>query len=84
MSTFREDSIHVIRELRAERKINDLKAENDKLRELVRNVEHYERFGCRGCPYADSCDAGTLYDEYCAMSREIEREMRELEIEVDA
>ena len=36
MSTFQEDAIHVMRELRAERKINNLKAENVKLRELVR------------------------------------------------
>ena len=58
--------------------------ENDKLRELVRNVEHYERFGCQGCPHSGSCGAGTLYDEDCAMSREIEREKRELGIEADA
>ena len=63
---------------------SDLKAENDKLRELVRNVEHYERFGCQGCPHSGSCGAGTLYDEDCAMSREIEREKRELGIEADA
>ena len=54
------------------------------LRELVRKVEHYERLGCYDCPHSSSCYVGTLYDEDCAMSREIEREMRELEIEVDA
>ena len=58
--------------------------ENAKLRELVRNVEHYERFGCRGCPHSGSCGAGTLYAEDCAMSLEIERGKRELGIEVDA
>lgn len=57
--------------------------ENAKLRELVRNVEHYERFGCRGCPHSGSCGAGTLYDEDCAMSLEIERGKRELGVEVD-
>lgn len=60
-----------------------LKAENDKLRELVRNVEHYERFGCQGCPHSGSCGSGTLYDEDCAMSLEIERGKRELGVEVD-
>jgi|GEM_PF-5547292 hypothetical protein len=62
---------------------SDLKAENEKLRELVRNVEHYERFGCQGCPHSGSCGSGTLYDEDCAMSREIERGKRELGVEVD-
>ena len=64
-------------------KPKDLERENSKLRELVRKVEHYERMGCHECPYDGSCDAGTLYDEDCAMSREIEREMRELGIEVE-
>ena len=58
--------------------------ENSELRELVRNVEHYERFGCRGCPHSGSCGAGTLYAEDCAMSLEIERGKRELGIEADA
>lgn len=58
--------------------------ESAELRELLRKVEHYERMGCYECPYADGCDAGTLYDENCAMSREIERKKRELGIEVDA
>lgn len=61
-----------------------LEKENAKLRELVRKVDHYERLGCYDCPHCGSCDVGTLYDEDCAMSREIEREMRELGIEVDA
>ena len=60
-----------------------LKDENAKLRELVRNVEHYERFGCQGCPHSGSCGSGTLYDEDCAMSLEIERGKRELGVEVD-
>lgn len=55
-----------------------LSGENEQLMELVRKVEHYERIGCHECPYADSCDAGTLYDEDCAMSREIEHKKREL------
>ena len=61
-----------------------LEKENAKLRELVRKVEHYEQLGCHDCPHGGSCDADTLYDERCAMSREIEREKRELGIEVDA
>lgn len=61
-----------------------LEAENAKLRELVRKVDHYERLGCYDCPHCGSCYVGTLYDDGCAMSREIEREMRELGIEVDA
>lgn len=60
-----------------------LKAENARLRELVRKVEHYEQLGCHDCPHGGSCDADTLYDERCAMSREIEHEIRELGIEVD-
>ena len=61
-----------------------LEAENAKLRELVHKVEHYEQLGCYECPHSSSCEVGTLYDEDCAMSREIEREKRELRIEVDA
>lgn len=61
-----------------------LEAENAKLRELVHKVEHYEQYGCYECPHSSSCEVGTLYDEDCAMSREIEREKRELGIEVDA
>lgn len=66
-----------------ERQIATEQAENAELRELLRKVEHYERMGCYECPYADGCDAGTLYDENCAMSREIERKKHELGIEVD-
>lgn len=61
-----------------------LRKENAELRELVRKVEHYEQYGCYECPHSSSCEVGTLYDEDCAMSREIEREKRELGIEVDA
>lgn len=57
---------------------------NAQLRELVRKVDHYERLGCYDCPHCGSCYVGTLYDDGCAMSREIEREMRALGIEVDA
>lgn len=62
----------------------NLVVENAKLRELVRKVDHYERLGCYDCPHSGRCDVGTLYDEDCAMSREIEREKRELGIEADA
>ena len=58
-----------------------LSEENDKLRELVRKVEHYERVGCHECPYVGICDAGTLYDDECVMSREIEREKGELGVD---
>ena len=61
-----------------------LLAENEKLRELVRNVEHYERFGCQGCPNARGCTAPMLYDERCSMRQEIDNDKRELGIEVDA
>ena len=64
--------------------IDRLRDESAELRELVRKVEHYEQFGCHDCPHSSSCEVGTLYDEDCAMSREIEREKRELRIEVDA
>lgn len=62
--------------------IRRLRTEWQLMWELVRNVEHYERFGCQGCPHSGSCGAGTLYDEDCAMSLEIEREKRELGVEV--
>lgn len=58
--------------------------ESAELRKLLRKVEHYEQYGCYECPHSSSCEVGTLYDEDCAMSREIEREKRELGIEVDA
>ena len=64
--------------------IDRLRDESAKLRELVRKVDHYERLGCYDCPHCGSCYVGTLYDDGCAMSREIEREMRALGIEVDA
>ena len=73
-----DEQIGIIRKYIAE-----TEAENEKLRELVRNVEHYERFGCQGCPHSGSCGSGTLYDEDCAMSLEIERGKRELGVEVD-
>ena len=59
-------------------------AENARLRELVRNVEHYERFGCQGCPNARGCTAPMLYDERCSMRQEIDNDKRELGIEVEA
>lgn len=59
-----------------------LKAENEKLRELVRKVEHYEQYGCYECPHSNSCDIDMFFDD-CIMSHEIEREKRELGIEVD-
>ena len=55
--------------------------ENARLRELVRKVERYERMGCHECPMSEGCEASTLYSEECAMSREIEREKRELGVE---
>ena len=61
-----------------------LEKKNAKLRELVRKVEHYEQLGCHDCPHGGSCAVDTLYDEGCAMSREIEFEKRKLGIEVDA
>lgn len=67
-----------------DREMERLEAENSELRELVRKVDHYERLGCYECPHSGSCGAGTLYDEDCAMSLEIEREKRELGIGVDA
>lgn len=64
--------------------IDRLEDENAELRKLVHKVEHYERYGCYECPHCSGCDVGTLYDEGCSMSREIEREKRELGIKVDA
>ena len=58
-------------------------SENAKARELAKKIEHYEQAGCHECPYADGCEAHTLYDEECPMSREIERMKRELGVEVD-
>ena len=70
------------------RKLDDYVAniedENARLRELVRNVEHYERFGCQGCPNARGCTAPMLYDERCSMRQKIDNDKRELGIEVDA
>ena len=63
--------------------IDRLRDESAELRELVRKVDHYERLGCYDCPHSGRCDVGTLYDYGCAMSREIEHEIRELGIEVD-
>lgn len=62
--------------------VEEIDDENSRLRDLVRKVEHYERLGCHECPYADGCEAHTLYDEECPMSREIERMKRELGFEV--
>ena len=62
------------------RRIDELCMENEKLRELVSKVEHYERMGCNECPHDGSCDANTFYDEDCVISCEIEREKSELEL----
>lgn len=62
--------------------IADILAENAKLRELVRKVQHFEGLGCYGCPHEDKCDADTLYDPDCPMREEIKQAMSELGLEV--
>lgn len=60
-----------------------IQAENDKLRELVRESVCFERYGCYGCAHEDACDPEGIYDEGCARRQGIERSMRELGIEVE-
>ena len=64
--------------------MRDARAENAKLRELVRDMERWCTSGadCTECPFIDECD--DAYGEYraCAGWPVIHRRMRELGIEV--
>lgn len=60
-----------------------MEVDNAKLRELVRKVLQFERAGCEGCPYASTCDVDCLYEPNCPMREDIERDMRELGVEVN-
>ena len=57
-------------------------AENDELRELMRKLGHFEKFGCHECPHEERC-AKSIYDVDCSMRLEIEKEMRKLGIDVE-
>lgn len=59
-----------------------LQAENDKLRELVRESVSFERYGCYGCSREDTCEPQEIYDEECIRRQGIEQSMRELGVEV--
>lgn len=63
--------------------MTELEHENAKLRELVRKVLQFEGAGCEGCPYASTCDVDCLYEPDCPMRKDIERDIRELRIEVE-
>ena len=79
MSTFRESATHVMRELRAERKINDLKAENARLRELLLDVWNAATQFDEFWDYVHGY--GEIYNED-ELPHYLER-MRELGIEVE-
>ena len=63
-------------------KVEELKTENDKLRELVRKYGEYtDQDRCEGCVCKSRCNDGDV-DE-CWQLTEIRALARELEIEVD-
>ena len=65
MSTFREDAIHVMRDLQTERKINNLKAENTKLRERIRDARYEdELYGLR-CAFRFLKRRTLSYENWC-------------------
>lgn len=62
-----------------------LQAENDRLRELVRDMMRFMEGGseyCDSCPLVTSCDDGAYGDD-CRMRGVFERRMAELGVEVD-
>lgn len=61
--------------------VSEIEAKNEKLRELLHKLGHFEKFGCHECLYEERC-AKSIYDVDCSMRLEIEKEMRELGIEV--
>lgn len=71
------------RRMELEEEYKRLKEENNKLREFAKNVYQYERKGCFECPYSDGCESDTLYDDDCEMQQKVERDGKELGIEVE-
>ena len=72
-------------ELETTRKRNAaLERENAKLRNLVQMFSKFERNGCHECPMEEDCKVLCVYDGDCGMAVEIDEEMRDLGIEVDA
>jgi hypothetical protein len=57
MSTFQEDTAHLMRDLHTEHQINGLKAENEKLRERMRDAEYEDEL------YGLRCAIGALQAE---------------------
>ena len=64
--------------------VNQLKAENAELRELVRDMHRrlYNANLCAMCPDAEVCCLGLGWEQ-CTMLDDLEDRMRELGIEVD-
>ena len=57
--------------------------ENVRMRELIQKAWKWEKNGCYECPLERDCKADSVYDGDCGMAVEIEKEMRELGIEVE-
>ena len=70
---------------RSAERAEKLKAENAKLRELVRKMMRFFEDGdyCAACEKAAECDAQEEYDDDCLMRGVFHAAMRELGIEVD-
>lgn len=70
----------------ADVRIDELEAENGKLRELVQKMMRFFEDGdwCDTCEVAKECDAQEQYEEDCLMRGVFRGCMRELGIEVDA
>lgn len=56
--------------------------ENARMRELIQKAWKWEKNGCYECPLERDCKEDSVYDGDCGMAVEIEKEMRELGIEV--
>lgn len=65
--------------------VSDLKAENAKLRQLVRDMYEFRHGDCTSCRYSDECD--TVRDQSrgweCIAPKRIDSRVHELGIEVD-
>lgn len=64
--------------------VANLKAENERLCELIKKVWKWEKNGCYECPLEKDCKVLCVYDGDCGIAVEVEKEFQELGIEVDA
>lgn len=60
---------------------SDPRAENAKLRQLVRDMYEFRHGDCFSCRYSDECDTSRVWE--CIAPKRIDSRVHELGIEVD-